>query len=113
MMTRLAPFSSIVLLAACASARGGPEPSVRVRVVNAARYTMLVRTCSSGPCSELRPMRPGAKTTFTFPWTGYPRYFVEGRDGDRIVIQVPIEFNGPGRQTVTLAPPPHPQESTR
>ncbi|SOD02977.1 hypothetical protein SAMN05216486_10721 [bacterium JGI 053] len=113
MMKRLVSFASIGLLAACVSARGGREPSVRVRVVNAARYTMQVRTCSPGPCSQLRPVRPGAKTTFTFAWTGYPRYFVEGRDGDRVAIQVPVEFNGPGRQTVTLVPPPHPQESTR
>jgi hypothetical protein len=112
-MKLLTSFTLIALLAACASARGGQDPTVRVRVVNAARYTMSVRTCSPGPCSELRSMRPGAKTTFTFPWTGYPRYFVEGRDGDRIAIQVPVEFHGPGRQTVTLVPPPHPQESTR
>src|SRR6476661_2265461 len=110
MMKRAAFLSSIILLAACAAPRGGSHPTVRVRVVNAARYTMQVRTCSPGPCSALRPMRPGAKTTFTFPWTGYPRYFVEGRDGDRIAIQVPIDFQEPGRRTVTLVPLHHPQE---
>src|SRR5215207_1082063 len=105
MSQRLLSLGLILIAAACASARGDREPAVRVSVVNAARYTMLVRTCSPGPCSELRPVRPGAKTTFTFPWTGYPRYLVEGRDGDRVAIQVPVEFNSPGRQRVTLAPP--------
>ena len=112
MSQRLFPLGLIVVAAACASARGS-APRVRVRVVNSARYTMSVRTCSPGPCSDFRRLRPGARTTFALPWIGYSRYIVQGRDGDRIAIQVPIDFSGPGRRTVTLVPRYHPQESTR
>ena len=112
MSARLLSLGLIVVAAACASARGR-TPEVRVRVVNDARYTLSVRTCSPGPCSEFRRMRPGARTTFTFPWAGYPRHNVEGWDGHRMAIKVPIDFSGPGRQTVTLVPAHHPQESVR
>ena len=112
MLNRLLLLSLALIAGGCASARGG-EQEVRVRVVSAARYTLSVRTCSPGPCSEFRRLRPGARTTFAFPWTGYSRHIVEGRDGDRVVIRVPIDFQGPGRQTVTLVPRRHPQESTR
>ena len=102
---------SFTLLAACASVRGG-EQEVRVRVVNGARYTMLVRTCSPGGCSEFRSLRPGAQTAFTFPWRGLPRHVVEGKDGSRVAVQVSVDFDHPGQQSVTLVPPHHPQEST-
>ena len=111
MSQRLLSLGFVIVAAACASARGAP--GVRVRVVNAARYTMSVNACSPGPCSEFRQLRPGARTTFTLPWIGYSRYIVQGRDGDRVAIQVPIDFSGPGCRTVTLVPRYHPQESTR
>jgi hypothetical protein len=101
----------LLFVGACASARGR-EQEVRVRVINGARYTMSVRACSPGPCSELRSLPPGARTTFAFAWTGYSRHIVQGRDGDRVAIQVPIDFDGPGQQTVTLVPRRHPQEPT-
>jgi hypothetical protein len=41
------------------------------------------------------------------------RHIVEGWDGDRMAIQVPIDVPGPGRHTVTLVPRHHPQESAR
>jgi hypothetical protein len=112
MFGRVSTVGLLVFVAACASARGG-KPGVRVRVVNTGRYTLSVRTCAPGPCSELRRLRPGARTTFTFPWTGYPRHNVEGWDGRRMAIKVPVDFGGPGRQTVTLDPAHHPQESVR
>jgi hypothetical protein len=112
MSARLVSLGLLIVTAACASARGR-APEVRVRVVNDARYTLSVRTCSPGPCSEFRQMRPGARTTFTFPWTGYTRHIVEGRDGDRVAIQVPVDFEGPGHRTVALVPRHHPQESAR
>jgi hypothetical protein len=95
MSRRLIALGLIVVTAACASARGS-APGVRVRVVNAARYTMSVNACSPGPCSEFRRLRPGAGTIFTLPWIGYSRYIVQGRDGDRVAIQVPLDFSGPG-----------------
>ena len=111
-MNRLIHVVLMTTLVGCASTRTrGPE--VQVRVVNAARYTMAVRTCSPGPCSEFRTLRPGRRTTFTFPWRGYSRHVIEGRDGYRVAIQVPIDFDGPGQQTVTLVPRHHPQESKR
>lgn len=82
-----------------------------MRVVNDARYTMSVRTCSPGSCSAFRSLKPGARTTFTFPWRGLPRHVVEGRDGNRVAIQVAVDFESPGQQTVTLVPLHHPQES--
>lgn len=112
MAKRLLVIALTLAIGACASTRAR-EPEVRVRVINAAGYTMSVRTCSPGPCSELRRLRPGARTTFTFPWTQYPRHIVEGRDGDRVAIRVPIDFNEPGAQTVTLVPRHHPQQSRR
>jgi len=112
MPERASTLGLIVFAAACASARGS-EPGVRVRVVNAGHYTLSVRTCPPGPCSASRRLRPGAGTTFTFPWTGYPRHNVEGWDGDRMAIKAPIDFSGPGRRTVTLVPSHHPQESSR
>lgn len=111
-MTKRLLTASLILLAACATTRGR-EPRVQVRVLNGARYTLAVRTCSPGPCSAFRALRPGQRATFTFPWTGYSRHIVEGRDGSRVAIQVPVDFRGPGRQAVTLVPRHHPQESTR
>ena len=106
--------AGLVGLAACASAHArDAEPQVKIRVVNGARYTMSVRACPPGPCSDLRELRPGARTTFTFSWRGYSRHVVEGRDGSRVAIQVPVDFHGPGHQTVTLLPRHHPQESIR
>lgn len=108
----LLPAAFIAFAAACASS-ASRAAEVRVRVVNDARYTMSVRTCSPGSCSELRRLRPGARTDFTFPWTGYPRHNVEGWDGTRMAIKVPLDFSGPGRKAVTLVPVHHPQESAR
>lgn len=112
MPNRLLLFGLTFVAGACASSRV-VRPEVRVRVTSAAHYTMSVRTCPPGPCSDFRQLRPGATTTFSFPWNGYSRHIVEGRDGDRVVIRVPLDFEGPGRQTVTLDPRHHPQEPPR
>ena len=112
MFDRASTIGLLAIAAACASAPGG-EPGVRVRVVNAGPSTMSVRTCPPGSCSDFRRLRPGTGTTFTFPWTGYPRHNVEGWDGRRMAIKVPVDFEGPGRRTVTLVPARHPQESVR
>ena len=105
------PLIGIMLAAAACTTLGSREPTVRVRVVNGARYSMVVRTCPPGPCSDFRVLRPGARTTFVFPWRGMSRHMVEGRDGDRVAIQVPVDLHGPGAQTVTLIPRYHPQQS--
>lgn len=112
MAKRLFVIALALLTGACASTRGR-EPKVRIRVVNAARYTMSVRTCAPGPCSEYRRMRPGSRTTFVFAYRGLSRHIVEGKDGSRVAIQVPIDFDRPGAQTVTLVPRYHPQQSRR
>src|SRR3954468_19200516 len=93
-MKRLLSLSLTALLAACASAGGRREPMVRVRVTNAARYTLSVRACSPWSCTT-RPMAPGARATFAFPWKGLRRHIVEGWDGNRMAIQVPVDFDGP------------------
>ena len=112
MAKRLLVIALTLMVGACASTRGR-ESEVRVRVVNAARYTISVRTCSPDPCSEFRRMRPGTRTTFIFPWTEYRRHIVEGWDGDRVAIRVPVDFEVPGTRTVTLVPRYHPQQPTR
>jgi hypothetical protein len=100
----------LVFAAGCASARVH-QPEVHIRVVNGARYAMDVRVCSPYQCSEYRRIAPGASGTFSFPWKGARRHMITGKDGNRVAIQVPIDFLGPGRRTVILVPPYHPQQS--
>jgi hypothetical protein len=110
MATRLLLLGFLAVSAACASAPTR-QADVRIRVVNGARYPMAVRVCAPAGCSDYRMVARGARTTFAFRWTGDRRHVVLGKDHDRVAIQVPIDFTGPGRRTVTLVPPHHPQES--
>ena len=112
MTTRLLQIGIIIAAAACATP-AGRTPTVQVRVVNGARYTMAIRTCAPSGCSPFRTVRPGGNTTFIFPWRRLPRHVVEGKDGNRVAIQTSVDFDRPGRQNVTLVPPYHPQESTK